>query len=157
MELFIQWRVEDILQYLENEEEEEYETNQYLIGMQELFRGYIVVVQDGTNLRSKKYSVLNKIVTKKCVEFYVQCWKHRNKIFHNEEKQKECVKKWYEKEKERAENSNISQVRDFVKKFNINAELSNVETVKKWIMNLKKIEKKVESVPANDIRRYFGV
>ena len=52
--------VEDILRYLENKEEEEYEINQYLVGMQELFRGYVVVVWEGTELRSKKYSILNK-------------------------------------------------------------------------------------------------
>ena len=34
--------VEDTLRCLENEEIEEYETNQYLIGMKELFRGYVV-------------------------------------------------------------------------------------------------------------------
>ena len=35
---------EDILRYLEYEEDEEYETNQYLLGMKELFHGYIVKV-----------------------------------------------------------------------------------------------------------------
>ena len=35
--------IEDIVRYLEEEEEEdEYETNQYLIGMKELFCGYVV-------------------------------------------------------------------------------------------------------------------
>ena len=65
--------IEDILWYHDNEEEEEYETNQHLVGMQELFRGYVVVVWKGTNFSSTKYNVLNKIVAKKCVEFYVKC------------------------------------------------------------------------------------
>jgi len=64
--------IEDILWYLENEEEEEYETNQSLIEMKELFRGYDVVVWKGTDLNSKKYRVLNKIVVKKCMEFYMK-------------------------------------------------------------------------------------
>ena len=85
--------IENILWYLENEEEEEYETNQSLIGMKELFRGYVMVVWEGTDLNSKKYRVLNKIVVKKCVEFYVKCWKYRNEIYYDEEKQKERVKK----------------------------------------------------------------
>ena len=45
--------VEDILWYLENKEEEEYEINQYLVRVQELFRGYVVVVWEGTELSSK--------------------------------------------------------------------------------------------------------
>ena len=36
--------VEDILRYIENEEDKEYEMNQNLIEMKELFRGYALVV-----------------------------------------------------------------------------------------------------------------
>ena len=41
--------IEDILKYLKNEEEEEFETNQRLVGMQQLFRGYVVKVWKGSN------------------------------------------------------------------------------------------------------------
>ena len=75
--------------------------------MKELFRGYIVVVWEGTNINSDKYKVLNKIVVQKCMEFYVKCQKYRNEIYHNKEKQNDRVKKWYEKEKERAQNSEM--------------------------------------------------
>ena len=33
----------------------------------------------------------------------------------------------------------------------------NVDTIKKWIINLKMIEKKVERMPINNIRRYFSI
>ena len=36
--------IEDVLRYLENEEEEEFKTNQRLVGIQQLFRGYIIKV-----------------------------------------------------------------------------------------------------------------
>ena len=61
--------------------------------MKELFRGYVVVVREGTNINSDKCKVLNKIVVQKCVEFYVKYQKHRNKIYCNEEKQNNRVKK----------------------------------------------------------------
>ena len=35
--------VEDMLKHIENEEEEEHETNQQCVGMQELFRGHVVI------------------------------------------------------------------------------------------------------------------
>ena len=54
-------------------------------------------------------------------------------------------------------NSNTHQLRDYIRKFIINEERSNVETLKKWIMNLKQLEKRVEKVPRNDIRRYMIV
>ena len=78
--------VEDIIRYIENKEEEEYKTNQQYVGMQELFRGYVAVVWEGTNLNSKKYRMLNKIVAKKCVEFYMKYWKERNEADYDKRK-----------------------------------------------------------------------
>ena len=49
----------------------------------------------------------------------------------------------------------MQQVRDYATKFVLNEEQSSVEKLKKWIMNLKKLECKVEKVPRNDIRRYM--
>ena len=40
--------VKDTLRYIENEEKEDYKTNKNLIGMMELFQGYVVVVWKGT-------------------------------------------------------------------------------------------------------------
>ena len=54
--------IKDILWYFEGEEEEEYEMNQPLIGMKDLFRGYIIKVWKGANFRSNLYADLNKTV-----------------------------------------------------------------------------------------------
>jgi len=58
-------------------------------------------------------------------------------------------------EKEKARNSVNLQVREYVKKFEIDEEKSDVEKMKKWIMNLKKLQTKVEKVPRKDIRNYM--
>ena len=58
---------------LEYDKDEDYETNQYLLGIKELFQGYVVKVWIGVNISSDKYRKLNKIVVRKCVEFYVKC------------------------------------------------------------------------------------
>ena len=68
--------IEDILRYAENEEEEEYKMNQQYAGMQELFRGYVVIDWEGINLKSSTYKKLNRIITKKCAEYYDKCWKY---------------------------------------------------------------------------------
>ena len=34
---------DDIMRYLENDDEDEYESNQYLVRMKELFCGYLVI------------------------------------------------------------------------------------------------------------------
>ena len=47
--------IEDILRYVENEEKEEYKMNQQYLGIQNLFRGYIVTDWKRTNFKSVKY------------------------------------------------------------------------------------------------------
>ena len=125
--------------------------------MNELFHRYVVVVWEGTNITSDKYRVLNDIVVRKCVKFYMKCWRHRNEVYHDEEKQKERIIKWYQNEKERAENSDMQQVKEYVKKFTINIERCSIKMIKTWIKNLKIIEKKIWKIPKNNIRRYLNV
>ena len=67
--------VEDILRYFDDKEDEEYETNQYFIGMKNLFRGCVIKSWTGVNFSGNKYRKLNKIVAKHCAEYYDKCWK----------------------------------------------------------------------------------
>jgi len=149
--------VEDILRYLENEQEEEYEMNQQYVGMRELFRGFVVIDWEGTNFGSRKYRKVNKIIVQRCVEYYYECWKHRNEEHHNEEKQRKKLLDWYEKVKQKAESCDDPQVRLFVEKKSLDVEKCRNETIKRWIFNLKEFEKRMEKTKKNDIRRYFEV
>ena len=65
------------------------------------------------------------------------------------------MKRWYEKEKERGMRCNMRQMRMFVEKCKIDENRCNSDTYKRWIMNLKAIERKVEKTPENDIRRFM--
>ena len=62
--------IEDILRYFDSKEEEEYETNQYIIGMRYLFRGYAVKSWKGINFAYNNYTKLNKILIKHCIYYY---------------------------------------------------------------------------------------
>ena len=64
--------IEDILRYLENDKSNDYETNQGIIGLQHLFRGYIVKVQMASDFSSSRFNRLNKILIKHCVAYYVK-------------------------------------------------------------------------------------
>ena len=147
---------EDILIYLDDDDDE-FEMNQQFVGMQELFRGYVVSDWKGTNMKCKKYRYLNEIIARESVFFYNKCWKHRNEVQHDPVKQKERMVKWYEKEKERGKKSEYRQIRLYVEKSKLDANACNSDTIKRWIMNLKRIEKKVEKIPATDIRRFMIV
>ena len=149
--------VEDIMKYAQNEQEGDYKSNQQYVGMQELFRRYIVIDWERTNFGNKKYKDLNKIIVKRCVEFYDACWKHRNDEYHNEEKQKKKLRDWYEKVKAKAENSDDTQIKLYVCKKRIDIDKCNNETIKRWLYNLKEFEKRIEKTKRNDIRRYFDL
>ena len=62
---------------------------------------------------------------------------------------------WCENEKEKSSRSPSRQIRMHVDKCKLDAERCNNDTIKRWIINIRTIEKKVEKIPANDIRRYI--
>ena len=62
--------IEDILKYLDEDEEGDFETSQEFIGFKYLFRGIVMRDWKGSNLRCRKYRKLNKILVKHCALFY---------------------------------------------------------------------------------------
>ena len=107
--------IEDTLRCLEKEEEEEHETNQATIGMQHLFRGHAIKAWTGVNFNQTKYHSLNKTLIKYCVLHYTKCWKHRNEIHHDEEKQRERALKWKEKLEKHVEANEPLKVKLFTR------------------------------------------
>ena len=65
--------VEDILRYFDSKVNEEYETNQVLFRMKELFCGYVVKVWKGVDFSRDDYRSLNKILLKYCFYYYNTC------------------------------------------------------------------------------------
>ena len=120
---------EDILIYLENGEEEEYTTNQQMIGMRYLFRGFIVKTWKGVNFTEKKYRNLNKIVMHHCVIYYKKCWDHRNKSYHDEAIQRQRVLKWYSKVKEQIDTKEPTQVKLLILRNKIQPEQSRTKAI----------------------------
>lgn len=87
----------------------------------------------------------------------MKCWKERNEEYHNDDKQRNRLMKWYEKIKLKAENSNQRQMRLHVKKNEMKVQQCRTETIKRWMYNVKEFEKKIDKIAQNDVRRYFEV
>jgi len=83
--------IRDIRRYLVNREDG-YKTNQQYLGKKVLFQGYPIIVWFGTDFQMSKYQECNKTLVKICINFYKKYWRHRNKIMHNEIKQKDRIK-----------------------------------------------------------------
>ena len=147
----------DILILMEGGDEEECETNQHMVGMTNLLRGYLVKVWKGVNFQQNKYHGLNKILAKHCILYYMKCWKDRNEHFHDEGKQKERVLQWkrnLEKHVTKNENANIRLIMERMK---IDEQLSSSRTTLKWIFSANDAIKKLKQIPRNDIRKYFEI
>ena len=147
--------IEDILRYIEQNESDDYETNQGMIGMQELFRGYVVKVQNGVDFSRDNYRSLNKILVKYCVYYYNTCWKHRNEQFHNGERQRKWVIEWYKNINKYIQDKESPQVKLFICRNKLKIEMYKTEIILQWIYNVKEMIKKVSKLPYNNIRKFF--
>ena len=88
--------------------------------------------------------------------YYKKCWDHRNKSYHDEAIQRQRVLKWYSKVKEQIDTKEPIQVKLFILRNKIQPEQSRTKAIVQWIYNAMKMIKKVQTLPQNDIRRYFG-
>jgi len=149
--------MEDILIFLEGGDTEDYETNQQMVGMTYLFRGYVIKVWKGVNFNQDKYRILNKILIKHCVMYYVKCWKDRNEHYHDEEKQKQRAIQCKRDLEQYIQNNENINVRQYIERTNIDEQRCNSITIFKWIYSVKDVIKKVKQIPRNDIRRYFEI
>ena len=78
--------VKDIKNYLNDQSE--IKINQQYIRMKYLFQGYIIKAWHRMNFGTTKYYYHNKIIIRICIEFYAECWKHRNEVLHKPELQR---------------------------------------------------------------------
>ena len=73
--------INDIRKYLKgNEDNDEYETNQYFVGIKYLFRRFAIKNWYGTDFSSNMFVEYNRIMIKHCMNFYVTCWYYRNEM-----------------------------------------------------------------------------
>ena len=81
-----------------------------------------MVVRDwkGTDMKCYKHRMLNKILVRKCVYFYEECWDHRNEAYHNEEKQRNRIRKWCEKIKQHIMENKQIEVKIFTQRISLN-------------------------------------
>ena len=65
--------IEDILTYLTEDEEGEFETTQEFIRFKNLFRGIVMKDWKGIDQKCRRYRNLNKILVRHCTLFYKKC------------------------------------------------------------------------------------
>ena len=67
---------------------------QGLLGIQVLFRVFVVKDWTENNKTTMKYQRFNKIIIRNCTEYYFERQNEQNKIMHDPIVQKEVLLKW---------------------------------------------------------------
>ena len=112
--------VEVILRNFDYDDSEDHETNQVLIGIRDLFRGYTVKAWSRTSFSDRKCHNLNKNFGRLCVKHCYKCQIDRNKACHNETVQKERTMNCCKKVKESMTNFEYPQVKSFARRNKLN-------------------------------------
>ena len=76
--------------------------------MRNLFHGMVVKCLIGDDFNNSDDRKCNKVMMKESVLFYSECWLDRCKASHDEEKQKERLKQWYDNVLSTMENVDVS-------------------------------------------------
>lgn len=148
--------MKDIKAYVHNEDAE-FTTTQQLIGMDLLFKGWVVknwlnVNQEQSYLMKK----LNKILVKHSVMFYSKAWVHRNEILHDTEKCREHTLTWYNNLVVAVENGDKPSVKRYVRMQRLDTEKCETSYIRLWIETTAKMLKEAKKEMVNDIRNYFS-
>ena len=70
--------------------------------MRYIFREILIKAWTGANFAITKYTMLNRIIAKHCMNFYMECWTDRNLKLHDKDKQRRRIKEWYVNKREKA-------------------------------------------------------
>ena len=91
--------INDIRKFLQlQEDKDKYKMSQHFVRIKYLFCRYVIKSWFGTNFSTNKYTEYNRIIIKYCMNFYINCWYHRNEIAQNKEIQKQRIHEWYKSE-----------------------------------------------------------
>ena len=73
------------------EDLEDLKTNQQVIGIKYLFRGFSIKEWKGTGSDGNKHTTYNRLVNQHCMEYYCKCWKDMHEKIHNETVQRKIA------------------------------------------------------------------
>ena len=147
--------ITDISAYV-HEEETDFETTQHLIGMDLLFRGWVIKNQVNVNHeQSYLMKKLNKIIVKHSIIFYSKAQVHRNKILHDTEKYREYTVNWYNNLVKEVENGDKPSVKRYVRMQHLDTEKYKMSYIRLWIKITMKMMKEAKREIMNNIRNFF--
>jgi len=118
----------DIVKY--SNKEENFWTNQQVLGMREVFRGIVVRDWVAMPIECIDFTPCNKVLIKKALNFYSECWNNRCVVMHSPEVRKQHLRKDIKAIKLEAISGIIQNYNRYVNAYPINEELATVESMR---------------------------
>jgi len=112
--------IDDIKIFLQNRRPNK--IKQTIIGVDTIFRGFIIKDWITTNIKCNQFKEYNKVIVKAVTNFYMRYWEYRNKVYHNVKIKKKYITKWYMNLKNKITTSKNYQLQWYIIDYNINLE-----------------------------------
>ena len=120
----------DILQYMKDEEHE-YITTQHVIGMELIFKEWVVKNwMDMQQVQSHRMKKINKIIVKNSIIFYLKAWTQRNEVMYNSEKYQNYIIEWYRRIVEAIKKGDKPNMRTYVERQKLDLEKCNMSYIR---------------------------
>ena len=132
-----------------------YKTMQQVIGIEAVFRGFVVIDWFGVDLKSERYKNLNKKIVTLCMQHYWECWEKRNEIRMRPDVRREYMRKWHDRLVEKAKFHSSENVRIYVREYETRLENRSTDSIQRWLIGLTKVIKWAKDFGSEDIGRYM--
>jgi len=145
----------DINTYIKNNNEE-LVTTQQLIGMDLIFKGW--VMKNWLNVNQCQSVVMknvNRIIVRKSVQFYSKAWMNRNELLHDEQKYRPHVIEWYERIRSAILNGNKPEMKKYLRAQELDVSRCSSSYIRMWNMGATELMRRVPEERMQDIRMFF--
>ena len=123
--------VRDISKYFDGDEN--YWTNQQVIGLREIFRGVVVTNWVAMPLERVNFLAHNKIIVREAVKFYSECWKERCKALHTPEYEISSLREEIKQIKMQEAKEDKVNFETYVNLYPMNENETSVCKMKSWV------------------------
>ena len=133
-------------------EEENFWTNQQVLGMREVLRGIVVKDWVAMPVECIDFTQYNKVLIKKAVVFYCECWNNRCVVLHSPEVRKQYLRKEIKAIKLEAMSGSIENYNRYVNAYPINDKSASLESMSMWIKKARVFRTNAKRSGQQDIR-----
>ena len=126
--------------------ETSFEANQEMMGMRNVLRGIVIKSCTCDDFDASEDRKHNKIIAKKAVLFYNECWVDRCKVMHDEEEQKKRLSQWHGNVLNEMLNGE-SEARRNVERTRLNIDRAPNGSIRFWTLGALKMKRKLKKYP----------